>query len=31
VEHPQTNGQAEAANKIILNELKKKLNPAKGK
>ena len=30
VEHPQTNGQAEAANKVILNELKKKLSGAKG-
>jgi len=30
VEHPQTNGQAEAANKAILNELKKRLDPAKG-
>jgi len=30
VEHPQTNGQAEAANKVILNELKKRLGPAKG-
>ena len=25
VEHPQTNGQAEAANKVILNKLKKRL------
>lgn len=31
VEHPQTNGQAEAANKIILTELKKRLGQAKGK
>jgi len=31
VEHPQSNGQAEAANKVILNELKKRLDPAKGK
>jgi len=31
VEHPQTNGQAEAANKVILDELKKRLGPAKGK
>nr|KYP40031.1 Pro-Pol polyprotein [Cajanus cajan] len=30
VEHPQTNGQAEAANKIILQELKKRLGSAKG-
>lgn len=30
VEHPQTNGQAEAMNKIILQELKKKLGEAKG-
>lgn len=29
VEHPQSNGQAEAANKIILNGLKKKLRAAK--
>jgi len=31
VEHPQTNGQAEAANKIILGQLKKRLDGAKGK
>jgi len=31
VEHPQINGQAEAANKVILNELRKRLSPAKGK
>jgi len=31
VEYPQTNGQVEVANKIILNELKKRLGPAKGK
>jgi len=31
VEHPQTNGQAEAANKVILNELKKRLGTAKGR
>jgi len=31
VEHPQTNGQAEAANKVILNELKKRLGKAKGR
>ncbi|XP_015961230.1 uncharacterized protein LOC107485227 [Arachis duranensis] len=30
VEHPQTNGLAEAANKIILHALKKKLDDAKG-
>nr|KYP63737.1 Transposon Ty3-I Gag-Pol polyprotein [Cajanus cajan] len=30
VEHPQTNGQAEAANKVILRELKKQLGNAKG-
>ncbi|XP_016200263.1 uncharacterized protein LOC107641282 [Arachis ipaensis] len=30
VEHPQTNGLAEAANKVILNSLKKKLGNAKG-
>jgi len=31
VEHPQTNGQAEAANKVILAQLKKRLGTAKGK
>ena len=31
MEHPQTNGQAEFANKVILNELKKRLGSAKGK
>jgi len=31
VEHHQTNGQAEAANKVILNEFKKRLDPTKGK
>jgi len=31
VEHPQTNGQAETANKVILNELKKRLGIAKGR
>jgi len=31
VEQPQTNDQVEAANKIILNELKKKLGPVKSK
>jgi len=31
VEHPQINGQAEAANKVILNELKKRLDNAKGR
>lgn len=30
VEHPQTNGQAEAANKVILMELRKRLDSAKG-
>ncbi|XP_020211764.1 uncharacterized protein LOC109796505 [Cajanus cajan] len=30
VEHPQTNGQAESANKVILAELKKRLGKAKG-
>nr|KYP64515.1 Pol polyprotein [Cajanus cajan] len=30
VEHPQTNGQAEAANKVILRELKKRLGSSKG-
>nr|KYP56992.1 Gypsy retrotransposon integrase-like protein 1 [Cajanus cajan] len=30
VEHPQTNGQAEAANKVILRELKKRPRDAKG-
>ncbi|XP_029128237.1 uncharacterized protein LOC109802001 [Cajanus cajan] len=30
VEHPQSNGLAEAANKVILNELKKRLDSAKG-
>ncbi|XP_020231099.1 uncharacterized protein LOC109811704 [Cajanus cajan] len=30
VEHPQTNGQAESANKVILAELKKLLGEAKG-
>ena len=29
VEHPQTNGQVETANKVILNELKKRLNTTK--
>jgi len=31
VEHPQTNGQVEAANKVILIELRKRLDGAKGK
>jgi len=31
VEHHQTNGQAEAANKVIVNEFKKRLDPTKGK
>nr|KYP74661.1 Gypsy retrotransposon integrase-like protein 1 [Cajanus cajan] len=30
VEHPQSNGQAEAANKVVLTELKKRLGTAKG-
>nr|KYP57813.1 Retrotransposable element Tf2 [Cajanus cajan] len=30
VEHPQSNGQAEAANKDVLTELKKRLGTAKG-
>lgn len=30
VEHPQTNGQVEGANKVILGELKKRLGEAKG-
>nr|KYP51243.1 Pol polyprotein [Cajanus cajan] len=29
VEHPQTNGQAEAANKVILQEIKKRLGNSK--
>ena len=31
VEHPQSNGQVEAANKIILNALKKKLGTTKAR
>jgi len=31
VKHPQTNGQAEAANKVILRELKKRLGDTKGR
>jgi len=31
VEHPQTNGQAEAVNKVILGQLKKKLGTTKGR
>jgi len=31
VEHPQTNDQAKTANKVILHEFKKRLDPAKGK
>ncbi|PNX56457.1 gag-pol polyprotein, partial [Trifolium pratense] len=31
VEHPQTNGQAEAANRVILGGLKRRLDKAKGK
>ncbi|XP_020216687.1 uncharacterized protein LOC109800307 [Cajanus cajan] len=30
ITHPQSNGQAEAANKVILTELKKRLGDAKG-
>nr|KYP64489.1 Pol polyprotein [Cajanus cajan] len=30
IEHPQTNGQVEAANKVILRELRKRLGSAKG-
>ncbi|XP_017428620.2 uncharacterized protein LOC108336662 [Vigna angularis] len=30
VEHPQTNGQVEAVNKVIVSELKKRLGEAKG-
>jgi transposase InsO family protein len=30
MENPQTNGQAEATNKVILNGLKKRLKDAKG-
>nr|KYP48303.1 Pol polyprotein [Cajanus cajan] len=30
VKHPQSNGQAEAANKVSLSELKKRLGEAKG-
>nr|KYP49937.1 Retrotransposable element Tf2 [Cajanus cajan] len=30
VEHPQSNGQAEASNKVILKELKRRLGQAKG-
>jgi len=31
VEHPQTNGQAKASNKVILGELKKRVDGAKGR
>jgi len=31
VEHPQTNGQAEAANKVVLSQLNKMLGATKGK
>jgi len=31
VEHPQTNEQAESANKVILTELKKRLGSTKGR
>lgn len=30
IEHPQSNGQTEAANKVILKELKKRVGKAKG-
>jgi len=30
VEHPQTNGQAKAANRVILNALRTRLNKSKG-
>ncbi|XP_068474734.1 uncharacterized protein [Phaseolus vulgaris] len=30
IEHPQTNGQAESANKVILSQLKRRLGSAKG-
>ena len=30
VEHPQTNGQVEVANKVILGQLKRRLGSAKG-
>ena len=30
VEHPQTNGQVESANKVILGQLKGRLGSAKG-
>lgn len=30
MEHPQANGQAEAANKIILSGMKRKIDAAKG-
>jgi len=31
IEHSQTNGQAEVANKVLLGQLKKRLDGAKGK
>jgi len=31
MEHTQTNDQVDVANKITLNELKRRLDPAKGK
>ncbi|RDX88248.1 hypothetical protein CR513_30186, partial [Mucuna pruriens] len=31
MEHPQTNGQAEAANKVILKGLRRRLEEAKGR
>jgi len=30
VEHPQTNGQVESANRVLLRGLKRKLDKAKG-
>jgi len=30
VEHPQTNGQVESANRVLLRGLKRKLEQAKG-
>jgi len=31
VEHPQSNGQSEATNKVIFTKLKKRLNSSKGR
>jgi len=31
VEHPQTNGQAKTANKVIINEMKERVGKAKGR